>query len=144
MVRFQVEKSTAMKNSNKSVFLQLAMVLPMCWCLSALAAEKVSTATRVPLESMTQTEYENYRKQLNQQVNGVAANTPEQDATAAEKTSGQSTEKDPEARKNDKAESNGYGKGYRARMERSSRTGRTGRTGGFRGGSMSRGGGRNR
>ncbi|MBU1424749.1 MAG: hypothetical protein KKH12_06760 [Gammaproteobacteria bacterium] len=129
-----------MKNPEKIVFLQLAMALPMCWCLTVAAAEEVTAATRVPLESMTRTEYENYRRQLNQKVNGVAANLPEQDATAAEKAAGESAEEDPEAKK-DKAESNGYGKGYRARMERNTRTGRTG---GYRGGSMSRGGsGRN-
>jgi hypothetical protein len=134
-----VEKSTAMKNPIKTVILHFAMALPMCWCLSAMAAEKVSTATRVQLESMTQTEYENYRKQLNQQVNGVTANTP-----AAEKASGQSEEEDPEIGKKaeDQSGSSGYGKGYRARMERNARTGRTG---GYRGGAMSRGGGgRNR
>jgi uncharacterized membrane-anchored protein len=133
-----VEKSAAMKNPIKSVFLHLILVLPMCWCLSAMAAEKVPAATHVPLESMTQTEYENYRSQLNQQVNGVTVNTP-----ATEKASGQSEEEDPEAKKNEKDQSGsgGYGKGYRARMERNTRTGRTG---GYRGGSMSRGGGRNR
>jgi len=139
-----VEKSAAMKYSITSVFLHLTMALPMCWCLSApAAAQEVVAATRVPLESMSQTEYENYRRQLNQQVNGVTANSPKQDTTAAEKASGQTEEIDPEAKKEkeEQSGSSGYGKGYRARMERNSMTGRTG---GYRGGSMSRGGGRNR
>jgi hypothetical protein len=139
-----VEKSAAMKNSITSVFLHLTMALPMCWCLSApAAAEEVVAATRVPLESMTQTEYENFRRQLNQQMNGSSANTPEQDTTADEKAYGQSEEKDPDAMKkeDEQSASSGYGRGYRARMEHGSRTGRAGAA---RGGSMSRGGGRNR
>ena len=117
------------------------MALPMCWSLSASAAAQDGVAaTHVPLESMTRTEYESYRSQLNQQMNGAVGNAAEQDATAAENASGKSGENPPEA-KEDRSESGGYGKGYRARMERNSRTGRTG---GFRGGSMSRGGGRNR
>ena len=131
-----------MKTSIKSVF--LAMALPMCCSLSApAAAQEGATAARVPLESMTRTEYENYRRQLNQQMNGASVDAPEQDAAAADKAAGQSAEEDPEAKKKVEEQSgnSGYGKGYRARMERNTRTGRTGN---FHGGSMSRGGGRNR
>ena len=131
-----------MKTTIKSAISALA--LTMCWCLSApVAAREGATATRVPLESMTQTEYENYRRQLNQQMNGGSVDIPEPDAIAADKAPGQSGEEEPEAKKKEEeqSKSSGYGKGYRARMERSTRTGRVG---GFRGGAMSRGGGRNR
>ena len=133
-----------MKNPIKSVFLQLAMALPMCWSLSApAAAQEVAASAHVPLESMTRTEYENYRRQLGQQMNGAIEEPAEQDAAAAEKASGQPEEKASEAKEEKEAQSrnSGYGKGYRARMEHG---GRSARAGAGRGGSMSRGGGRNR
>lgn len=99
------------------------------WLFATLAAaEEGSGTTRVPLRSMSQAEYELYREQLQKQVKEAAADMPEQGKPAEEG-----------AAEKDKSEGSGYGRGYRARSERSGRTG-----GGYRGGSMSRGGGRGR
>lgn len=112
-----------------------AMVIPMA------AAGEASTAAHAPLKSMNQAEYEQYRQQLDQQVKSVTSNLPKQDAAADGKAPASSAENDPE-QKEAKAGDSGYGKGYRSRMG-SSGSSASG-SGGFRGGSMNRGGGRNR
>lgn len=106
----------------------LAVLLGCCLVSMPAAAEKTADAAPVPLKSMTQAEYAAYREQLQKQVKEVAVNVPEQDK-ATEET---------EAKK-DKSEDSGYGRGYRSRTERGGRAGS-----GYRGGSMSRGGGRGR
>jgi uncharacterized membrane protein YgcG len=100
----------------------------------ALAADAPGDG-QVPLKTMTQAEYEIYRQQLDRQVKNVTSNQPKQEPAADGKALVPSTESDP-GQKEDKSDKSGYGKGYRARMG-------SGSTGGFRGGAMSRGGGRN-
>jgi hypothetical protein len=108
------------------------MMLLGLWLFSTLAAaEETAGTARVPLKSMSKEEYESYREQLQQQVNAAAAKTAEQGSAAAED--------DAEKKEESKSDDSGYGRGYRARSERSGRTGS-----GYRGGSMSRGGGRGR
>lgn len=108
-------------------FWKRSLLLCGLWLLAAPAAAEEGPATaRVPLGSMSQAEYELYREQLQKQVREAAANVPEPDKPAAE-----------DAAQEDKSGDSGYGRGYRARSERN-------RTGGYRGGSMSRGGGRGR
>lgn len=104
-----------------------ALVLGCCLVSTPVAAAETG---QVPLKSMTQAEYEAYREQLQKQVKEAAGDAPEPDkaATEAEEENAQ-----------DKTEDSGYGRGYRSRTERAGRTG-----GGYRGGAMSRGGGRGR
>jgi len=126
-----------MKNPVLHALTCLGVAVPLCCCLhvSAAVAGEVSVPNRVPLESMNEADYENYHTRLNQQVNGVASDTNEQKPAVEEKAPAADKAADQEA-------NSGYGKGYRARMERG---GRSGRAGGGRGGSMTRGGGgRNR
>lgn len=111
-------------------------VLLLGLCLADAVAAEAAGAGKVPLKNMSQAEYEQYRQKLDRQVNGVASGSPKQDSTEVVKEAAPETEADAGET------GNGYGKGYRARMERS---GSAGRVGGYRGGSMSRGGaGRNR
>lgn len=110
-------------------FSKRSLLMSGLWLFATVAAAgEGSVVDRVPLRSMSQAEYELYREQLQKQVTEAAANVPEQGKPAEEA-----------AVEKDKSEDDGYGRGYRARSERSARTG-----GGFRGGSMSRGGGRGR
>jgi hypothetical protein len=110
-------------------FSKRSLLLSGLWLLATLAAAEEGSATdRVPLRSMSQAEYELYREQLQKQVKEAAAEIPEQGKPAEE-----------DAAQKDKSEDSGYGRGYRARSERSGRAG-----GSYRGGSMSRGGGRGR
>lgn len=126
-----------MKNINR-IWTSASLALLLGLCLTdAVAAEKVGSEN-VPLKSMNQAEYEAYRQQLGLQVKGVATVTPKQDTPTVAKASLPESEVEPAA----DAAGSGYGKGYRARMERS---GSAARGSGFRGGAMSRGGGgRNR
>jgi hypothetical protein len=129
------DKDAAMKNPTQMTWkASAALLLGVClFNANALAAE-----VPVPLKSMNQAEYEIYRQKLDLQVKDVAAGASAQTSAAAEKvpTPEAASESDSGATRS------GYGKGYRARMERG---GSTGGTGGYRGGSMSRGGGgRNR
>lgn len=106
-------------------------LLAVMWLFAApAAAEERAAADRVPLRSMSQEEYTAYREQLQQQVKEAAATAPEQSKSAAE---------DAAKKEESKTEESGYGRGYRARSERSGRTG-----GGYRSSGMSRGGGRGR
>ncbi|MBI5890325.1 MAG: hypothetical protein HZB47_06565 [Nitrosomonadales bacterium] len=115
-------------------------VLALCGCLVApWAAAEAQRAVHAPLESMTQAEYEEYRRQLDLQVKGMTANQPKQGSEAGGEATVPSGENDS-AQKEAKPDDSGYGKGYRARMG----SGSAGRAGGFRGGAMSRGGGRGR
>jgi hypothetical protein len=103
------------------------MLLGFCLASMPAAAEPAADAARVPLKSMSQAEYAAYREQLQKQVKEAGVNAPEQGKAAeAEEEQDQSGE-------------SGYGRGYRSRIERSGRTGS-----GYRGGAMSRGGGRGR
>jgi hypothetical protein len=124
-----------MKNATR--VLGAASLVLLLGLVDAEAADTPATGN-VPLKTMSQAEYETYRQQLDRQVKGSTSNTPKQDSAAVEKRSEPGAEGDPDSG----ASGAGYGKGYRARMERS---GGSGRGGGYRGGSMSRGGGgRNR
>lgn len=114
------------------LFSRCSPVLLLGCCLVSIpaAAEEAEGAARVPLKSMSQAEYEAYRAQLQKQVNEAAVNAPEQSRAA--------TESEAE-KEQDNSEDSGYGRGYRSRAERSGRTGSA-----YRGGAMSRGGGRGR
>lgn len=129
-----------MKNPILSGVAPRGALLALCWSLFATAAVagEVPASAHVPLQSMTQTEYEIYRQQLGEQVKGVASNTREANLEAAGVSPSTSTQA---ATEDVKPAGSGYGKGYRARMERG---GSSGRGGGYRGGAMNRGGGRNR
>jgi hypothetical protein len=121
-------KGDAMRNPVCFIAKQ-SLLLSGLWLFATLAAaEQGSAAVNVPLRSMSQAEYELYRERLQKQVREAAADMPEQGKPAEE-----------DAAEKDKSEDSGYGRGYRARSERSGRTG-----GGYRGGSLSRGGGRGR
>jgi len=115
----------------------MAASLYGCLIVPAAAAEETAGAGHVPMNSMNLTEYESYREQLDRQLRHVTESTPQQNTTSTTQTAGQSAEETA----NSAAGKSGYGKGYRARMET---RGGAGRAGGFRGSSMSRGGGRNR
>lgn len=106
-----------------------AILLGCCLVSTPVAAAEATEAAPVRLKSMSQAEYEAYREQLQKQVKEAAVKAPEQ---------GKATEAEAE-KDQDKSEDGGYGRGYRSRAERSGRTGS-----GYRGGAMSRGGGRGR
>jgi hypothetical protein len=114
----------------------LALLLGLC--LVNEAAAEVQGAGNVPLKTMTQAEYEIYRQQLDRQVKGTTSGDPKQLSTADVKEEAPAAEGESEASDT----RSGYGKGYRARMERGSGAARAG---GYRSGAMIRGGGgRNR
>ncbi len=127
-----------MKNTTR-IWTTAGMALLLC--LTEAVAAETAGPVNVPLKTMSQAEYAAYRQQLGLQVNGVATVTPVQAAPTVAKESAPETQSEPAA---DGAVS-GYGKGYRARMERSGSAGRGGgyRGGAMGGGAMSRGGGRN-
>lgn len=105
------------------------LLLGCCLVSTPVTAAEATDAAPVRMKSMSQAEYEAYREQLQKQVKEAAVNVPEQGKAA-----------EPEVEKDQgKSEDSGYGRGYRSRTERSGRTG-----GGYRGGAMSRGGGRGR
>ena len=107
-----------------------AMLLGCCLVSTPALAAEATEAAPVRLKSMSQAEYEAYREQLQKQVKEAAVKAPEQSKAA--------TESEAE-KEQDNSEDSGYGRGYRSRAERSGRTGS-----GYRGGAMSRGGGRGR
>jgi uncharacterized membrane protein YgcG len=110
----------------------MAMLLGICLVNEAVA--EVQGAGNVPLKTMNQSEYEIYRQQLDRQVKGTTSNTTKQLSPAVVNEEVPVAESETEATDT----RGGYGKGYRARMERSSSAARAG---GYRGGSTSRGGG---
>jgi hypothetical protein len=125
-------KNTIRVLSMTSIALLLGLSL-----VNAVAGE-TSANGNVPLKTMSQAEYEIYRQQLDRQVKSSTSNVPRQNSVVVEKESESGAEGEPDSG----TAGVGYGKGYRARMERS---GGAGRGAGYRGGSMSRGGGgRNR
>jgi hypothetical protein len=113
----------------------MAMLLGMCLVNEAVA--EVQGAGNVPLKTMNQSEYDIYRQQLDRQVKSTTSGDPKQLTATGVKEDAPAAEGKTEASDT----RSGYGKGYRARMERNnSET----RAGGYRSGTMSRGGsGRN-
>jgi hypothetical protein len=106
-------------------------------CLVDEAAAEVKVAENVQLKTMNQSEYEIYRQQLDRQVKGTTSGDPKPLSAAGVKEEAPAAEGETEASDT----RSGYGKGYRARMERSNGAARAG---GYRSGAMSRGGsGRN-
>jgi hypothetical protein len=126
-----------MKNTIRVLSITSMALLLGLSLVNAVAGETPANGN-VPLKTMSQAEYEIYRQQLDRQVKSSTSNVPRQNSVVVEKESESGAESEPDSG----TAGVGYGKGYRARMERS---GGAGRGAGYRGGSMSRGGGgRNR